>query len=250
MKKRYLLIVLSVAAVAVAAIGGTMAAKSDENVSITADISEKTVGVKANKTNIGSLPVVPGAEREVKYSVLNDAGKLNGTNSDNGGYDIYARVDVNFEWEQSEDYKQKYGTIDSKEDYVTLYINTGTENNPNYVTIPKNESQDGVYISSDAQQTRIGDWIITYYSNDQLTMYYTKPIENESVSSEFLSRISYDTAMDNKYEEAKYDISAEVSAIQADSAEDAFATEWGVYPVFKDNGNGVLMLESVSENAR
>ena len=56
--------------------------------------------------------------------------------------------------------------------------------------------------------------------------------------------------MDNKYEEAKYDISAEVSAIQADSAEDAFATEWGVYPVFKDNGNGVLMLESVSENAR
>ena len=84
MKKRYLLIVLSVAAVAVAAIGGTMAAKSDENVSITADISEKTVGVKANKTNIGSIPVVPGAEREVKYSVLNDAGKSNGTNSDNG----------------------------------------------------------------------------------------------------------------------------------------------------------------------
>ena len=46
LKKRYLLIVLSVLAVAVATIGGTMASKTDDGVSITADISEKTLGVK------------------------------------------------------------------------------------------------------------------------------------------------------------------------------------------------------------
>ena len=103
LKKRYLLIVLSVLAVAVAAIGGTMASKTDDGVSITADISEKTLGVKANKSVIDAVAVMPGQEEVVKYNITNDGGVSNGTNSDNGSYDIYAKVDVYFDWTQDAD---------------------------------------------------------------------------------------------------------------------------------------------------
>ena len=241
LKKRYLLIVLSVLAVAVATIGGTMASKTDDGVSITADISEKTLGVKANKSVIDAVAVMPGQEEVVKYTITNDGGLSNGTNSDNGSYDIYAKVDVYFDWTQDADIKSKYGEIDASANYLKLFIDTATNDEVEYQAIPG--------VSSYDQQKKIGDWIITYCADDQITMYYTKPLADNQMSSDFISKIAFDTAMDNKYAGAKLDISAEVSAVQANSADAAYATEWGVYPKFVKDGSGVLILDSVSENA-
>lgn len=240
LKKRYLLIVLSVLAVAVATIGGTMAAKSDEGVSITADISEKTVGIKANKSVLDAVVAMPGQEETVKYNITNDGGLSNGTNSDQGSYDIYAKVDVYLDWTQDTNSRSEYGELDSDTDYIDLFIDTSSNDVAKYEAIP--------YISSYEQQKKIGDWIIAYYGNNQLTMYYTKPLLVNQMSSDFISKIAFDTAMDNKYAGAMLDISAEVSAIQASSADAAYATEWGVYPKFVKGNDGVLILDSVSEN--
>ena len=131
--------------------------------------------------------------------------------------------------------------IDASANYLKLFVNTSTNGEVKYEAIP--------CVSSYDQQKKIGNWIITYCADDQITMYYTKPLASNQMSSDFISKIAFDTAMDNKYSGAKLDVSAEVSAVQANSADAAYATEWGVYPKFVTDGNGVLILDSVSENA-
>ena len=176
---------------------------------------------------------MPGAQEDVHYNLLNDGGASNGTSTDKGSYDIYAKVDVYFDWTQNENSKSKYGKLDDI-NYIKLFM----EDN----VIPEVDSYE--------QQQKIGDWIVAYNKGNQLTMYYTKPLKEEQKTSDFISKIAFDTAMDNKYADAKLEISTDVSAVQADSADAAFATEWGVFPNFIESTDGIKVLDSISENAQ
>lgn len=235
MKKRYLLLVLSIIAVAVAAIGATMAKNSDEGVSLTSTISEKTVGVKANKALNETVSAMPGKEESVNYFITNDGGASNGTKSDLGNYDIYAKVNVYLDWEQAEDSKVKYGDIEDEDNFLKLFVGASSEELP--------------FISSYSKQVSAGDWIVTYYDGSQITMYYKKPLAINQSSSDYLSKIVFDKSMDNRYQGAGLHITADVSAVQVNSAEATFATEWGVYPKFVTDNKGNKILKSVSEKA-
>lgn len=241
MKKKYLILLMTTCTVAAAAIGATLAARSEEGVSVKENISEKTLGVTDNSKVSEEITVIPGAKTDVSYFVTNDGGMKNNTAGENGSYDIYAKVFVYYDWEQSEDGKE-YGELKEDDDYTTLCINTGSNSDPDYVEIPK-------AIESYNDQVVIGDWIVAYSDNEQMVLYYTKPLAKDEVSSQFLSQIKFDTAMDNRYVGANLNIETEVHAVQADSAVSAIASEWGVFPKFETDKNGVKIITSVSEEA-
>lgn len=233
MKKKYVLIMATAAVVATSLIGGTMAFKSSKGVYITEKISEKTLKVKNNLDSKDSLEVIPGGESVVSYNTKNT-----------GSYDMYTRVYVTFDWKQ-DNKRKELGKIFNDEDMLTLYLNKGSKSNPEYVEIPKSDSEDNVYISSYDEQVKVGDWIITYYDSNQLQMYYTKPLSNGATSSDFLSKIAFSKDMDNKFAEAKLNIESEVQAVQANNEVSAIAAEWGVYPHFT-SGNEISYI---SENS-
>ena len=232
-KKKYLLMLTTAVVAVTALIGGTMATKSDYSSSIIEKISERSLKVKTVSDIDDDIKIMPGGESEVSYKVKNV-----------GGYDVYAKVYVIFDWEQN----NKEAKIDKDEDMLSLYINTGNKKNANYVEIPKNGSD--VYIGSYDEQIKVGDWIVTYYDNEQLQMYYTKPISSDSQSQDFLSMISCNSDMDNKYSKAKLNIETEVNAVQVNNEEDAIAAEWGVYPQFSVDSCNNKVINYISEDSK
>ena len=230
MKKKYLFLLLALGLVVAGAIGGTLAATSDSGVELYETISEKHLGVKDNSKIEDSLVVNPGSDTNVAYYVTNDGKE--------SGYGIYAKVDIYLDWEQSNQ-GSSYGSFDDDNQYTVLSINTGDNNKTDYTAIPM--------VDSYKNQITIGDWIVAYANNEQVVLYYTKPIAQGDSSSEFLSRISFDKKMDNRYVGAKLSISTEVNAVQANSNISAIASEWGVFPTFTADSDGNAIISSVSE---
>ena len=80
------------------------------------------------------------------------------------------------------------------------------------------------------------DWIIGYEDDEQMVMYYTKPLAPEQT-------IYFKESMGNGFADAVYTLEYEVTAVQANNAKDAIAAELGVFPEFDENGT----ILSVSE---
>lgn len=217
MKKKYLIIVGVVALLVVTTIGGTLAAEYVESDNkLEAPISEKSLSVaivdaennKVEKDSTLGTGIVPGGEIKLDRSV---------TNPEADGYDIYARVNVYYNWENvSSDNSQMDEAVfklllDKKE----LFVNTSYE-----------------------KPTVNGDWLIVESVPGQITMYYKKPIEcGETVR--FLDGIKFETNMDNAYAGASLELTYEVDAVQAGNknvevAKKAIAAEWGVFATIED----------------
>ena len=87
------------------------------------------------------------------------------------------------------------------------------------------------------------DWIIGYEDDEQMVMYYTKPLAPEQTTTNFMDGIHFKESMGNEFADAVYTLEYEVTAVQANNAKDAIAAELGVFPEFDENGT----ILSVSE---
>ena len=87
------------------------------------------------------------------------------------------------------------------------------------------------------------DWIIGYEDDEQMVMYYTKPLAPEQTTTNFMDGIHFKESMGNGFADAVYTLEYEVTAVQANNAKDAIAAELGVFPEFDENGT----ILSVSE---
>ena len=87
------------------------------------------------------------------------------------------------------------------------------------------------------------DWIIGYEDDEQMVMYYTKPLAPEQTTTNFMDGIYFKESMGNGFADAVYTLEYEVTAVQANNAKDAIAAELGVFPEFDENGT----ILSVSE---
>ena len=220
MKKKYILLLATAALITVAAIGGTLASGSVESGNVLQNISEKALGISImsgntkegdGRTSI-SVEAVPGASNTLNYQIKNDR-----TN----GYDLYARVDLYYGWSSD-----ALADDQTRNSYVNLNLN-----NRAYP-----------YVDSYAKQTKVGDWIVAYCDQEQMTLYYTKPLA-QGEKAKFLDSVSFSTEMGNRYAGAQYLLDVEVTAVQANNSDEAIAAEWGVYPRFDSNGT----ITSVSE---
>lgn len=235
MKKKYLLMGIAGVFVLSTMIGGTLAALDTATTEgATADISVKSIGVAVNGT-MGSDVVdgtvelasgmVPGGECACAYNVSNDT---------TDGYDIYVKVEIYKYWMDEET------TLESK--YDNIYY----QYEDNHVEYP--QELDTEYLAGNG-------WLVQYADEEQIVLYYTKPLKasgnvQESTSTNFMDGISFDARMGNQYADKQLKLEYVVTAVQANNSSDAMAAEWGMFPVFDENGILTGVYETQAEAER
>lgn len=238
MKKRYLLMGIAAIFVLFTMVGGTLAALDTATIEgATAEISVKSIEVALNgadgaetvadsaKLASGALP---GGSYECSYNVSNTAAD---------GYDIYVKVEIYKYWADDED-----GVLDSK--YDSVYYNSGDKE----IVYPQELARN--YVTENG-------WLVQYADEEQLILYYTKPLKSEgnggeSMSTNFMDGITFDESLGNEYADKELQLEYVVTAVQANNSEAAMAAEWGMFPVFDANGVliGVFETETEAQAAR
>ena len=224
MRKKYLLMVIAGALVLATMIGGTLAAlnvKSEE--AATADISIKSVGVTIydEQTPLGTLTeektteIVPGTDVAMARKVVNSV---------SDGYDVYVKVVIYTIWEV--DGEQLYPETGAAD---LLYVESGEKGRQDLAAAGMNEKVNG--------------WIVQYADDEQIVMYYSRPVKPDAATSDFISGIKFTEAIGNEYANASYHMEYQVTAVQANNAADAIAAELGVFPVFDEDGNIIAISE-------
>lgn len=223
MKKKYVKLAGAVGLLAVAAIGGSLAASysTTENIgAAVVDITEGSVNVEIEGTGLSTLresngEIVIGSDKECKLDLKNAS---QGENA----YSMYSKVVISSTWNND--------TLDEKEledDYVGFKIDGKL--------IKKVDSYD--------EQYKVGDWIVAKNDGIEMVLYYTKKIEPGEKSSDFLDAISYDSRINNDYIDGKLQFKIAAYSVQAQNVEKGMPAEWGVFPTLDGKGN----IEKIAE---
>ena len=210
MKRKLILMCVAGVLVMTAIIGGTLAGfnTSTESKGVT-NITVKELGItmvgtgtEANQQadSIGK-GATPGGEVALQHSV---------TNNVEGGYSLYTRVTIDKKWNDE--------SLDPAK--IRLYVEDKETNT-------KKELLAG---------TTVNYWIVWYADDEQVIMYYTKPLAQGASSSNLIDAVSFDAQMDNSYAGKSAEISFSADAVQQIAAEDSIPSEWGVYPTIDANG--------------
>ena len=237
-KKKYLLMGVAGALVLSTMIGGTLAAIDTATTEgATAEISVKSIGVAINGAAgaevvdgdfVLASGAVPGGSYECSYNVSNNV---------TDGYDIYVKVEIYKYWTDDEEC-----ILESK--YDSIYYNLSDEQKayPQEMT--------------DSYVTENG-WLVQYADEEQIVLYYTRPLKAsgntaENTSTNFMDGICFDETLGNEYADKELKLEYIVTAVQANNSEAAMAAEWGMFPVFDENGvlTGVYETEAEAETMR
>lgn len=235
MKKKYLLMGIAGVFVLSTMIGGTLAAlDTAATEGATADISVKSIGVAINGIAgsevvdgdvVLSSDIVPGGTCACAYNVSNDT---------SDGYDIYVKVEIYKCW------------LDDEETLKSQYDSICYQYEDEYVEYP--QEFDSEYLAGNG-------WLVQYADDEQIVLYYTKPLKasdnaDESTSTNFMDGISFDVRMGNEYADKQLKLEYIVTAVQANNSSDAMAAEWGMFPVFDENGVLTGIYETAAEAER
>lgn len=208
MKKKLILMCIAGMFATTTMIGGTLAGfnTSTQSKGVT-NITVKALGINmigtgneaANSKQVNIEKGIPGEEMVFQQSVQNNVEE---------GYTLYTRVTIDKKWDDSQ--------LDASK--IRLYAGSGED---------KQELVEG---------KTINDWIVWYSDAEQVIMYYTKSLAANAQSTDFINSISFETNMDNEYAAANASITIRADAVQEMAAAAAMPSEWGVYPVFDENG--------------
>lgn len=232
MKKKYILMGVAGALVAATVIGGTLAAlntNTEGNAGTgIAEISTNAIGISltgegTTKEELSDVATTPGGDVPCAYYVTNNV------SSDETGYSIYAKVTIYKSWED-DSLDASNATIDylANDEYIPYASN---------ITDMKNQ-----VLSGEAD-----DWIVAYADEEQIVLYYTKPLAQGESSSNFMDAISFASDMNNAYADGQLNLSVEISAVQINTQEEAMQAEWGVFPAFDANGNITGIYETAAD---
>ena len=210
MKKRAVLISIAVVLVLAAAIGGTLASFNTESQVGTTniDLDDLKVALAAKvgdevDVNYMIKDGVPGQEEELSgYAVTNQLKEE--------GYSIYTKVVIDKQWSGADK-----DELDAS--MIGLFMN------------------DNILNSSSVGKA-LNDWIVFSADDEQVVMYYTKPLALTEKTTEFLTKIVLDSTMNNAYANKEADVTVTVYAVQEIAADKSIPAEWGVYPTIDENG--------------
>lgn len=247
MRKKYGLLTILVILLFSAAAGVTLAARSITSDKASVGISIRNVGVQVfeensflheadplqgnssrqenglgEKRSTGKEQIVPGSIIRLGRYVRN---------TEKNGYDVYVRVVIDKKW------AKKDGTDVHQGEADILYTNSG-----------KSQSSQGNLNKDDWQELEEGQtvngWMITHADDEQITMYYTKPLKPNENTTDFLSGIEFNRQMGADFADAAYELSYQVTAVQAENSEAAIAAELGVFAEFAPDGTMVAVSET------
>ena len=214
MKRKLILMCMADVLVMTAVIGGTLAGfnTAAENKS-TADITVGALGIELTGTAAEKTLEIekglPGGETEVRCSVQNRVEE---------GYTLYTRVTIDKKWKSGAKEELDPGKI-------RLYTGDG-------------ESRTELLAG-----TNVNGWIVWYADEEQIVLYYTKPLAQGESSGEFISAAGFAPDMDNAYADAEVELGIRADAVQSIAAQDSIPSEWGVYPVIGEDGTIVSIEE-------
>lgn len=223
MKKK--LVLMSVAAVLAmtAIIGGTLAGFNAQSEQGKTDITTKALGIEltAGTTKPEGAATIedtymPGDPVDIPYYVTHNVAE---------GYDLYTRVTIYKYWEMSEN-------TELQADIIHLYAKDAAGNS---VELAAN--------SENGEAVRINDWFVQYADEEQIVLYYAKPLASGEATGNVLDFLVIDEKAGNAYANQNVIIEIKADAVQMIAAESAIPSEWGVYPVFDENGNIVSIAE-------
>lgn len=223
MKKKIILMSVAAVLAMTAIVGGTLAGFNTESGQGKTDISTKALGIELHggsfvldEETLVSDACMPGSEVAMPYYVTNNVAD---------GYDLYTRVTIYKYWDDVEN-------TSLEADKISLYTKDAAGN---AVELAVNEEN--------AEAVRIGDWFVQYADDEQIILYYAKPLVSGENTTNVLDYLVVDEKVGNAYTNQKVMLDVEVDAVQKIAAESSIPSEWGVYPSFDENGNIVAIAE-------
>lgn len=213
------IVLMSVAAVLAmtAIIGGTLAGFNTQSEQGKTDITTKALGIALTE---GTAKVadsyMPGEPVEMQYFVTHDVEE---------GYDLYTRVTIYKHWEDLEN-------TELRGDVIHLYAKDAAKGD---VELSVN--------SENGETVRINDWFVQYADEEQIILYYAKPLAPGESTGNVMDFLVIDEKTGNAYADRNAIIEIKADAVQMIAAESAIPSEWGVYPEFDENGNIVSIAE-------
>lgn len=224
MKHKYTIAGVGIILIAVALIGGTMAANNAQ----TSQAAEADISVNGLKGGIevssedpvfaenSDVTATPGGDYDLSLNAVNAGGDLD--------YASYFKAVIYKEWKDSnKNYIDPVESEDVIEDLVRI---------------------DDTYLD---ETVKAGDiingWIVGSVDEEEVVLYYTKPVAVGEATTPFIDGVRFSESLSNRYTGASYNLKYEVTAVQTVSGEAAFASSFGVFPVIDENGNIVSVSE-------
>jgi len=104
----------------------------------------------------------------------------------------------------------------------------GEDLNAEYIHLFLGETE----LCADSVNSTVNGWIVQYADDEQIVLYYSEKLNPTQKTTDFVTKAVLDAKMDNQYADKTANITVTVSAVQAEVAEKAMPSEWGVYPTF------------------
>ena len=223
MKHKYTIAGVGIILIAVALIGGTMAANNAQ----TSQAAEADISVNGLKGGIevssedpvfaknSDVTATPGGDYDLSLNAVNAGGDLD--------YASYFKAVIYKEWNDANgDYIDPVESEAITEDRVRIGDTYLDEVEPGDV---------------------VNGWIVASVDEEEIVLFYTKPVDVGQATTPFIDGVTFAENLDNRYTQATYNLDFEVTAVQTVSGEAAFASSFGVYPVINEDGNIVSVSE-------
>ncbi len=200
-KKTVVVLAAGVLAVSAAAIGGT-AAYQVSGGNVTQAITTQSLNVALTGDGVNDASQVNVEFKGMPGATLEKEVKVEST----GDIPLYARVTIDKFW------------LDEEGEKIPL--------------------ENGDMIQIEAVDN--SGWIIKENNAEQVTMYYTKPLEKDEKSSNVMEHIKLSPEMGNEFADKTFQLDIRVDAVQTAGAEAAILSEWGVAAEFSgENITGI-----------
>lgn len=215
MKKKILLVALAAVLAATAAIGGSLAYFSAEGSKVQQQINTMTLAIELqdvvvddNGKEVGMEPiegalyidrVMPGEAISKTMRVHNPEGVTE-----------YVRVSIRKHWTKSVD--------------------------GNVVKAPEFDATAILLNPINTEGTERERWIVVKETDEHIILYYTKPLAKDESTKNFMNQLSISEKLKNEYANLGIALEFETEGVQIFAAKDAFVSEWGVLPVFDEDG--------------
>jgi hypothetical protein len=222
-KHKYTIAGVGIILIAVALIGGTMAANNAQtSQAAEADISVNGLkgGIKVSSEDPvfaenSDVTATPGGDYDLSLNAVNAGGDLD--------YASYFKAVIYKEWN----------------DANGVYIDPVESE-----AITEDRIRIGdTYLDEVEPGDVVNDWIVASVDEEEIVLFYTKPVDVGQATTPFIDGVTFAENLNNRYTQATYNLDFEVTAVQTVSGEAAFASSFGVFPELDENGNIVSVSE-------
>lgn len=203
MKRKLALMGVAGALVMTAIVGGSLAAINAQSDTSENVITTKSLGIGIYEAGMEAASFVVTAEKVMPGDTVEKPMCVKNDVED--GYELYVRVIINKSW----------GAYEAGQ-------------------FAKDFEADTSAIALSREST---DWIVEYEDEEQMVLYYTRPLAAGEETSNFMDALAISEAIGNSYAGKAVQLEVEADAVQKFAGIDAMASAWGVTVTLDENGN-------------